>query len=111
MIDAPELAALLGARTVRLPLSAVRGALVAAWGLHLVPASPHLFDAVLRLPLLDTSRARTELEWTPRHTASEAVTEFLGGLREVAGARTVPLAPRLPGGRLRELATGVGRRP
>ncbi|MET7795585.1 SDR family oxidoreductase [Streptomyces decoyicus] len=111
VIDAKELAGLFHARTVRLPLPPLRNALAAAWHLHLLPASPQLFDAVLRLPLLDTTRARTELEWTPQYSATEALTEFLHGLQEVAGADTGPLAPRLPGGRARELVTGVGRRP
>ncbi|MGW9048273.1 NAD-dependent epimerase/dehydratase family protein [Streptomyces lydicus] len=111
VIDAAELAAILHARTVRLPLPPLRSALAAAWHLHLVPASPQLFDAVLRLPLLDSTRARTELDWTPQRSATEAVTEFLHGLQEIAGDDTAPLAPRLPGGRARELVTGVGRRP
>ncbi|MEU9487493.1 NAD-dependent epimerase/dehydratase family protein [Streptomyces decoyicus] len=110
VIDAKELAGLFHARTVRLPLPPLRNALAAAWHLHLVPASPQLFDAVLRLPLLDTTRARTELDWAPQYSATEALTEFLHGLQEVAGADTAPLAPRVPGGRARELVTGVGRR-
>ncbi|MFI1200021.1 NAD-dependent epimerase/dehydratase family protein [Streptomyces sp. NPDC020883] len=111
VIDGSRLADLLAARAVRLPQRPVRDAVAAAWRLHLVPASPELFDAVLRLPLLDTARARTELEWTPRYGAVEALDEFLHGLRDMAGMDTAPLAARLPGGRLRELATGVGQRP
>ncbi|MFD8891840.1 hypothetical protein [Streptomyces sp. NPDC059566] len=60
--------------------------------MHLVPASPDLFDAVLRIPLLDCARARSELAWEPRHTALEAVGEFLDGVREDAGPATAPLA-------------------
>ncbi|WP_218157333.1 hypothetical protein [Saccharopolyspora shandongensis] len=41
----------------------------------------------------------------------DAVEGFLHGLREAVGGRTPPLAPRVPGGRLHELATGVGQRP
>ncbi|MFG2287735.1 NAD-dependent epimerase/dehydratase family protein [Streptomyces sp. NPDC048595] len=111
VIDVKEIADLLHARAVRLPLPTLRSALAAAWHLHLVPASPQLFDAVLRLPLLDTTRALTELDWAPQYSATEAVAEFLRGLQEIAGEDTAPLAPRLPGGRARELVTGVGRRP
>ncbi|GGI93912.1 NAD-dependent epimerase/dehydratase family protein [Streptomyces brasiliensis] len=92
VLDAAELARVLDARPVKLPLPPVRAALSAAWRLHLVPASPDLFDAVLRLPLLSCSRARTELDWQPRHTAVEAVQEFLDGLRNHAGMQTAPLA-------------------
>jgi nucleoside-diphosphate-sugar epimerase len=111
VVDAATLADLLGARTVPLRPWAVRGPLKAAWLLHAVPATPDLFDAVLRLPLMDTSKAREELGWTPRHSATDAVAEFLTGLREGAGMSTPPLTPRVKGGRLHELRTGVGQRP
>lgn len=91
-IDGGVLAALLHARRFSFPTAPVRTALAAAWRLHMVPASPDLFDAVLRLPLMDSSRARTELAWEPRYTAVEAVEEFLEGLREGAGKATAPLA-------------------
>jgi nucleoside-diphosphate-sugar epimerase len=110
-IDASVLADLLDARTVPLRPWAVRGPLKAAWHLHAMPAAPDLFDAVLRLPLMDTAKAREELGWTPRHTATDAITEFLTGLREGAGMPTPPLTPRVKGGRLHELRTGVGQRP
>ncbi|SCK09173.1 NAD-dependent epimerase/dehydratase family protein [Streptomyces sp. WMMB 322] len=111
VIDAEVLAGLLGARVVRMPLRPVRTALAAGWHSHLLPASPQLFDAVLRLPLMDPGRARQELGWSPRWTADEAVGAFLTGLRNVSGASTPTLTRRLPGGRLRELRTGVGERP
>ncbi|OEU86940.1 NAD-dependent epimerase [Streptomyces abyssalis] len=111
VVDADVLAGLLDARVVRMPLRPVRTALAAGWHSHLLPASPHLFDAVLRLPLMDTGRARRELGWTPRWTADEAVAAFLGGLRNVAGTDTPPLRHKLRGGRLRELRTGVGEHP
>jgi UDP-glucose 4-epimerase len=112
VIDAGQLAALLGARTFPTPAGPVRAAVAAAWQLHLLPASPHLFDAVLRLPIMDVTRARTELGWAPRHTALEAVRAFLDGLREGAGMDTPPLAADAGGPwRLREFLTGIGRRP
>jgi nucleoside-diphosphate-sugar epimerase len=112
VIDAAQLAELLGARTVRVPATPVRAALAMAWQLHLVPASPQLFDAVLRLPIMSVARARAELGWSPRHTAVEAIRAFLEGLRAGAGKDTPPLAPDAGGPlRLREFLTGIGRRP
>ncbi|MFB4310242.1 NAD-dependent epimerase/dehydratase family protein [Actinomadura sp. GTD37] len=112
VMDAAELADVLGARTVRVPQRGVRAALAAAWGLHLVPASPGLFDLAMEIPIMDTARARSELGWTPRHTAREAFSEFLEGLRTGAGRATPPLAPGTGGpARAREFATGIGRRP
>ena len=50
VIDVRKLAELLDARTFRAPIGPLRTALSTAWHLHLLPASPQLFDAVLRLP-------------------------------------------------------------
>jgi nucleoside-diphosphate-sugar epimerase len=93
VVDPVLLAECLGARVVAAPAWPVRMALSAAWRLHLVPASPGLFDAVLRLPIMDCTRARTELGWTPQQTSRAAIAEFLGGLRDGAGLSTAPLHP------------------
>ncbi|GAA1416708.1 SDR family oxidoreductase [Streptomyces thermospinosisporus] len=93
-VDADLLGEMLGTRRVRMPRVAARSAVAAAWGLHLLPASPHLFDAVLRLPLMDCTRARAELGWQPLRSATEVMEEFLEGLREGAGAPTEPLRGR-----------------
>ncbi|MER6678585.1 NAD-dependent epimerase/dehydratase family protein [Streptomyces sp. NPDC000983] len=96
-IDAGVLAELFDARPVPVPASVARAGLAAAWAARLVPAPPQLLDAVLRLPLMDTTRARTELAWTPRHTATGALRELLDGMRAGAGAATRPLAGRVAG--------------
>jgi nucleoside-diphosphate-sugar epimerase len=110
VIDTPALAELLGARLVRVPWRAVVAAATAAWWLRLVPAPPGMAEAAMEFPVMDTGRARTELGWRPQYSAVEAVAEVLAGLAEGAGAPTPPLAARHRGGRLGELATGVGRR-
>ncbi|WP_128374635.1 SDR family oxidoreductase [Streptomyces cavernae] len=96
-LDASVLGEMLGARPVRMPPRAARSAIAAAWGLHLLPASPDLFDAVLRLPLMDCTRAQAELGWHPERTAVEVVEEFLQGMRQGAGAETEPLRGRKVG--------------
>ncbi|MGW0080232.1 SDR family oxidoreductase [Streptomyces sp. NPDC003393] len=96
-LDAEVLGELLGTRPVRLPRAAARSAIAAAWGLHLLPASPHLFDAVLRLPLMDCTRAHTELGWRPERTATEVVQELLQGLRRGEGMDTAPMQGRKVG--------------
>jgi nucleoside-diphosphate-sugar epimerase len=108
VVDAHLLAECLRARTLRLPAGPVRAAVAAAWHLRLAPASPHLFDAVLRLPIMDSGRARAELGWTPGYGAREAIGALLHGLRAGAGMPTPPLLGRAPGGRVRELTTGGG---
>ncbi|MDQ0584932.1 SDR family oxidoreductase [Streptomyces rishiriensis] len=96
-VDAELLGEMFDARPVRLPRTAARSAIAAAWGLRLLPASPHLFDAVLRLPLMDCTRARVELGWHPQHTAPEVLEEFLLGLRAGEGEATKPMRGRKAG--------------
>lgn len=107
VMDARRLGELLGARPVRVPAGAVRAAMAAAWHLRLLSASPWLLDLALRLPVMDTTRARTELGWRPSHSSMDAMGAFFQGLREGAGMDTPPLAP---GGRpLRNIRLFGGR--
>lgn len=109
VLDGPSLADLLGARIVRVSRLPVRGALAAAWHLHLVPASPQLLDLALSIPVMDTSRAATELGWHPSVDALVAVAEVMEGMRRGAGGETPPLHADAGGAlRNRELRSGVG---
>ena len=63
----------------------------------------------LGVPIMDTTRIRSELGWEPRLTAVDAFAELFDGLREGADYDTPPLARSTSGpGRVRELLTGVG---
>lgn len=97
VIGPAQLGDLLHARIAELPPNAVRAALSAGWHVRAVPASPDLFDAVLRLPVLDCMRAHEELDWRPDHTSVEAVAAFLRGVRQGSGLPTPPLTGRLAG--------------
>jgi UDP-glucose 4-epimerase len=109
VLDPGELGRLLGARPVSVPASVLRAAAWATWKLRLQPSPPGWVDMALGVPIMDTSRARTELGWQPRASAGDALLELLGGMRGGKGFETPPLAPATSGPlRLRELATGVG---
>src|SRR5436190_2644755 len=110
VLDPDELGRILHARPVRVPAKALRLAVDATWRLHLQPTPPGWVDMALAVPLLDTTRAREELGWQPRHSSADALLELLGGMRDAAGAETPPLSPSTSGPlRVREVLTGVGR--
>ena len=96
VLDPAGLARLLGARTVRVPASLARAAAWLSWRLHLQPSPEGWLDVALAVPLLDASRARTELGWEPRHGADDAFLELLAGIREGARLPTPPLSVGAP---------------
>jgi UDP-glucose 4-epimerase len=110
VLDASAMGELLHARPVPVRRSLARGALAVAWHLHAIPAQPALLDLVSALPLLDTTRIRTELGWSPRYTAHEAMRSMLEGMVDHAGGETPTLAKDSVSTRMEEVATGVGER-
>ncbi|HKG17314.1 MAG TPA: NAD-dependent epimerase/dehydratase family protein [Solirubrobacteraceae bacterium] len=111
VLDPAELGRLLRARRVRVPAAALRAAAAVTWKLRLQPAPPGWVDLALGVPLMDTTRAHSQLGWRPRRSAGEALLELLEGMRRGAGLATPPLEPGGAGPlRLRELFTGVGAR-
>ncbi len=101
-----EIGRILGARPVRFPAGAARRLAALTWRLHLQPTPPGWLDLALGVPLLDTSRARSELGWAPRRGADEALLDLLAGIREGAGLATPPLTAEKS--RAEEVLTGVG---
>jgi UDP-glucose 4-epimerase len=110
VLDPPALAELFHARLLPLSPTVVRAVTAATWRLHLQPTPPGWLDMALGVPLMDCTRARTELAWEPAHTSAEALRELLRGMADGSGADTPPLDPETSGPlRIRELVTGVGR--
>jgi nucleoside-diphosphate-sugar epimerase len=111
VLDAGRLQELLKARPLPVPSRPVRALAWLTWKARLQPTPPGWLDMALGVPLLDSSRAREELGWAPRHTSEEALLELIEGIRERRGAQTPPLDPASGGPlRLREFWTGVGGR-
>jgi UDP-glucose 4-epimerase len=111
VLDPDELARALDARTVRVPGGLLRRGAALSYRLRLQPSEPGWVDMALAVPVMDTTRARSELGWRPQWTSSEALLELLDGMREGAGLDTPPLEPGGGGPlRARELASGVGAR-
>jgi nucleoside-diphosphate-sugar epimerase len=111
ILDVPTLGRLLGARPVPVPPALVRALTDLSWRAHLQPTPPGWLDMGLGVPMMDTTRAREHLGWTPRRGADDALLELLDGLRRTQGDGTPPLARRTSGPlRIREVLSGVGRR-
>ena len=97
VLDPASLAAALGARRVPLPKAVVRGALDLLWRLHAVPVDPGWLDLGVNGPLMDLTRARTVLGWTPASSATDALVETVDAMGRGAGAPTPVLLPRASG--------------
>lgn len=111
VLDAGTLAETLRARRVRIAPGLLRGGAALTWRLRLQPTPPGWVDLAFGVPLLDSTRAREELGWVPRWTATKALSELLEGIRERAGLPTPVLEPDAGGPfRIRELLSGVGER-
>jgi nucleoside-diphosphate-sugar epimerase len=111
VLDPPTLARHFRARQVTVPAKVLRVLADATWRARLQPTPPGWLDMGLAVPLLDTSRAREQLGWTPRFSATAALDDLLAGMREPAGRDTPPLRSRAGGAlRIREFLTGVGKR-
>lgn len=77
------------------PLAAVRAAAQFTWRLWLQPTEGGWVDLGASVPLLDCTRARTELGWEPTHRGDDLLADFLTAVskrRGIAG----PLLRRRP---------------
>jgi len=111
VLDPPELARVLGARQLPVPVKPLRIAVDLSWKLRLQPTPSGWLDMALGVPLLDVTCAQRELGWTPTRTASEALLELIDAMHRGDGMATAPLAPGAAGPlRIREFLSGVGAR-
>jgi nucleoside-diphosphate-sugar epimerase len=81
-------------RTAPIPLSLLRAAAAATFAARLQPSEAGWLDMAMSTPLMDTTRARTELGWRETRRGDEAFAEVMHGMGDGAGDRTVPLHPR-----------------
>ncbi len=92
ILDPDELGRVVGARPVLVPAPALRVAADLSWRAHLQPTPAGWLDLAVQSPILDTTRARKELGWSPRHTSGQALCELLEGFADRAYGPTAPLA-------------------
>lgn len=83
-------------RLIEVPPAVVRTALRTAYDARVVRADPGWLDMAMSVPVLDTTRIRSELGWAPRHSAADSLEELLGGIAVGQGLRSAPLRPASP---------------
>jgi nucleoside-diphosphate-sugar epimerase len=94
VLDPPTIAGILGGRAVPVPTALLTWAAGATWVTRLQPTDPGWVWMATQVPLMDTTRARTELGWTPRFDSLTALTDLLEGMAAGAGTTSPALRPR-----------------
>ena len=86
-------------RTVPVPAAFLSAGVRVSWLLGLQPVDRGWIELALRVPLLSSARANTELGWTPKVDATTALRELIAGLAEHGSTQSPPLSarPSLPG--------------
>ncbi len=111
VLDGRGFAAALGSRYVPTPTAPVRALAALTYAARLQPTEAGWLDLGTQAPLMDCSRMRDELGWTPRRDGVEALEDLLAGLRANDGLDTPPLRPGAGGpARVREVLSGLGAR-
>lgn len=81
-------------RLLPLPLPVLRAVVELSWRLRLQATDGGWIDMAAGAPIMDTTRARGLLEWTPQRTSLDALTEMLDGVGAGTGRQaSPPLAP------------------
>lgn len=89
-----DVAAVLGARPVHVPAGALGALVDLTWRARLQHIDRGWLDLAFSVPLLDCSRARTELGWDPKWSAAQALADFLDGVANDAHTDSAPLRKR-----------------
>jgi nucleoside-diphosphate-sugar epimerase/ferritin-like metal-binding protein YciE len=92
LLSTDDLAAALNLRTFPLSFSLARRLADLSWRLRLQPTPPDWLDMARGLPLVSSERAARELDWEPRVTATEALSDLFAGLHSSQDGAAAPPA-------------------
>lgn len=90
-LDIPAMAKIAGVPAVPLPAGVLRAGATLTWRAHLQPTEAGWIDLALQTPLLDSTRAKSELGWSAKVSAEDAFAELIDGLKHAGDTKTPPL--------------------
>ena len=93
-VEAGDFAAPFGCPTVPVPWRGLSAVAEATWRLRLQPVQGGWIDLAYNCPMLDCSRAREELGWSPKHDGPDVWAETVRGMRSRTGTDSPVLAAR-----------------
>ena len=102
-ISREDIAEALRARPIHVPESLIRGVVAATFAARVQRIDAGWIDLAFAAPLLDTTRARTQLGWEPQVDARAALAEAIDGIADAASTSSPVLRPRNLGRQFREL--------
>jgi nucleoside-diphosphate-sugar epimerase len=89
-----DIAKVLGAKPVHVPAKLLGALVDVSWRARLQHIDRGWLDLAFSVPLMDCSRARDELGWSPSWSAPEALADLLDGVSHDAHADSPPLRQR-----------------
>ena len=89
-----DIAKVLGARPIHVPAKLLGALVDVSWRARLQHIDRGWLDLAFSVPLMDCSRARNELGWSPSWSAPEALADLLDGVSHDAHADSPPLRQR-----------------
>jgi UDP-glucose 4-epimerase len=90
LLSTDDLARALNLGTFPLSFSLARRLADLSWRLHLQPAPPDWLDMAMKLPLVSSERAARELDWKPRVSAIEALSDLFAAPRTGNNGTAIP---------------------
>jgi nucleoside-diphosphate-sugar epimerase len=110
VLDADRVAARFGGRAVPTPPALLRAAAGLTWHARLQPVEPGWIELAATAPVMSTRRAESELGWSPRTGAMDALVELLDGMAHREGT-DAPALRRRPAATVRLVRMLAGRLP